>query len=157
MNDYIKTMRQMVGSATLMTIGCGAIIEDDKNRILLQRRKDQNNWGIPGGVMEVNETFEETVKREVEEETDLTIEGIELFGIYSGPSCFKEYPNGDKIYSIQIIFTCTNFSGVLKQEGEESFEHRFFDRAELPEPLNPNQEAFIMDWAEGNGDKVIVK
>lgn len=89
MNDYIKTMRQMIGHETLFTVGCGAIIEDDKNRILLQRRRDQNNWCLPGGVMEVNETFEEAAKREVEEETDLTIEGIELFGIYSGPSCFK--------------------------------------------------------------------
>jgi ADP-ribose pyrophosphatase YjhB (NUDIX family) len=157
MNDYIKTMRQLIGHETLFTVGCGAIIEDNQKRILLQRRRDQNNWCLPGGVMEVNETFEETVKREVEEETGLTLEAIELFGIYSGPSCFKQYPNGDKVYSVQIIFICRDFKGDLKQEGEESFEHRFFDRSDLPEPLNSNQASFILDWAEGRGNKVIVK
>lgn len=157
MNEYIKTMRQMIGKETLFTVGCGAIIEDEMNRILLQRRKDQNNWCIPGGVMEVNETFLETVRREVEEETNLCIANIELFGIYSGPSCFMEYPNGDKVYSVQIIFICRGFQGILKQEGEESFEHRFFDRDNLPNPLNPNQESFILDWADGRGDKVIIK
>ncbi len=34
MNDYIKTMRQMIEHETLLTIGCGAIIEDDIGRIL---------------------------------------------------------------------------------------------------------------------------
>ncbi|MFJ8089233.1 hypothetical protein ACIQ7N_13630 [Lysinibacillus sp. NPDC095746] len=37
MNDYIKMMRQMIGHETLLAIGCGAIIEDDRGRILLQR------------------------------------------------------------------------------------------------------------------------
>ncbi|MGE6515924.1 NUDIX domain-containing protein [Lysinibacillus sphaericus] len=70
MNDYIKTMRQMIGHETLLTIGCGAIIEDDIGRILLQKRTDNNIWGIPGGILEIGETFEETVKREVFEETN---------------------------------------------------------------------------------------
>jgi ADP-ribose pyrophosphatase YjhB (NUDIX family) len=33
----------------------------------------------------IYETFEETVRREVEEETGLTVDDLELFGIYSGP------------------------------------------------------------------------
>lgn len=157
MNDYIKTMRQMIGHKTLFTVGCGAIIEDDMNRVLLQRRKDQNNWGLPGGVMEINETFLETAKREVEEETNLIMRHVNLFGIYSGPDCLGQYPNGDKVYSVQIIFICKDYEGVLKQEGEESFEHRFFDRNHLPDPLNPNQASYILDWANGRGDQVIVK
>lgn len=37
------------------------------------------------------------------------------------------------------------FSGELTQEGEESHEHRFFSRHQLP-TLNSHQERFIMDW-----------
>jgi hypothetical protein len=50
MNDYIKTMRKMIGNETLLTVGCGAIIIDKFERILLQRRTDHDIWGIPGGV-----------------------------------------------------------------------------------------------------------
>jgi ADP-ribose pyrophosphatase YjhB (NUDIX family) len=149
MNDYIQSMRQKIGHETLITVGCGAIIEDSEGRILLQRRKDQNNWCIPGGIMEIGETFLETLQREVCEETNLTIESPSLFGVYSGPSCYKEYPNGDKVFSIQIIFHTKSYYGQLKQEGAESFEHLFFHRDNLPVPLNPNQAAFILDWAEG--------
>jgi ADP-ribose pyrophosphatase YjhB (NUDIX family) len=63
LNDYIQTIRKLVGTETIVTVGCGAIIEDKEGRILLQRRKDQNNWCLPGGVMEIGETFLETVIR----------------------------------------------------------------------------------------------
>lgn len=155
MNDYIQTMRKLVGTETLVTVGCGAIIEDEYGRILLQRRKDQNNWCLPGGVMEIGETFLETVAREVEEETNLVIGHPELFGIYSGPSCYKEYPNGDKVFSVQVIFRVRQYSGDIKQEGPESYEHRFFSRTELPSPLNSNQAAFILDWAEDIATPVV--
>ncbi|MED1950278.1 NUDIX hydrolase [Brevibacillus centrosporus] len=155
MNDYIQTMRKLIGHETLVTVGCGAIIEDDQGRILLQRRADQNNWCLPGGVMEIGETFLETVRREVEEETDLVIENPELFGIYSGPSCYKEYPNGDKVFSVQVIFRVREFSGSLKQVGPESLAHMFFPRNALPSPLNSNQAAFILDWAENTATPVI--
>ncbi|BAH45753.1 MULTISPECIES: NUDIX hydrolase [Brevibacillus] len=149
MNDYIQTMRRLIGQERLITVGCGAIIEDELGRILLQRRKDQNNWCLPGGLMEIGETFIETLFREVEEETNLIIEAPELFGIYSGPSGCREYPNGDKVFSVQIIFRVTSFHGELKQEGPESSEHTFFTRDNLPQTLNPGQAAFILDWAEG--------
>ena len=82
------------------------------------------------------------------EETGLEIDDLKLFGIYSGESCFVQYPNGDKAYSVQVIFTTTTYSGVLKQQGIESREHRFFRREALPENLNPRQKQFIIHWAE---------
>lgn len=96
MNDYVKTIRKLIGNETLITIGCGAIIEDDKGRILLQHRKDKNNWGIPGGIMEIGETVVETVMREVYEETGLStpypIEPTSS-SLYSGLGGRKEGPN----------------------------------------------------------------
>lgn len=158
MVDYIGSMRKLIGHQTLFTVGCGAIIEDSLGQILLQRRKDRDIWGIPGGVMELGETFIETLEREVQEETNLTIFNPQLFGIYSGPPGFGEYPNGDKVYSIQIIFLIKDFKGSLKQEGEESSEHIFFPKTSLPVPLNPSQSPFILDWREENHLKeVIVK
>jgi len=104
--------------------------------------------GIPGGVMEIGETFEETVKRETFEETGLEVNRLKLFGIYSGKSCFVQYPNKDKMYSVQIIFKTNEYEGVLKQRGLESREHRFFRKDQLPKKLNPRQGQFILHWAE---------
>jgi ADP-ribose pyrophosphatase YjhB (NUDIX family) len=97
-------MRKLIGHETLLTVGCGAIIVDQYGRILLQRRTDLDIWGIPGGILELGETFEETVRREVLEETNITIKSVNLFGIYSGKKGFAQYGNGDKVFSVQIIF-----------------------------------------------------
>lgn len=144
--DYIKTMRGLIGKEPLMTVGCGVIITNE-DQILLQHRMDEDNWCIPGGVMELGETFEEAALRETFEETGLAVESLQLFGLYSGQSCFVTYPNGDEVYSVQVIFQSNTYTGQLKQSGEESKEHRFFKRTELPENLNPRQSAFIQDWA----------
>ncbi|QGS69150.1 NUDIX domain-containing protein [Oceanobacillus sp. 143] len=40
------------------------MVIEENECILLQHRTDEDNWCIPGGVMEIGETFEETVKRE---------------------------------------------------------------------------------------------
>ncbi|MCA1322443.1 NUDIX hydrolase [Bacillus tianshenii] len=140
-------MRKFIGHETLMTVGCGIIIEDN-GHILLQHRTDEDNWCIPGGMMEIGETFEEAAKRESLEETGLTASGLELFGIYSGKDCFVEYPNGDKVFSVQMIFISKQFTGSLKQKDIESREHRFFSKTDLPANINPRQKAFIIDWAE---------
>ncbi|MFC5603182.1 NUDIX hydrolase [Sporosarcina koreensis] len=152
--NYIKDMRKLIGHETLFTVGCGVIIENE-GCILLQHRTDEDNWCIPGGVMEIGETFEQTAKRETYEETGLNVSELKLFGMYSGESCFVQYPNNDQVYSVQIIFTTSAYSGELKQQGVESKEHRFFSKKELPDNLNPRQKQFILQWAEERSLPVI--
>ncbi len=47
--NYIKEMRKEVGHASLMVISCGVIIENGKGEILLQKRRDNGCWALPGG------------------------------------------------------------------------------------------------------------
>ncbi|VDH01089.1 RNA pyrophosphohydrolase [Lysinibacillus sphaericus] len=146
--NYIQNMRKLIGHETLFTVGCGVMIVKN-DQLLLQHRIDEDSWCIPGGVMELGETFEETVKREATEETGLSVDKLELFGIYSGEDCYAEYSNGDQVYSVQVIFIAHSTSGELLQEGEESREHRFFAPHNLPDNLNLRQKSFILDWARG--------
>lgn len=145
--DYIQSMRIMIGQKPLLTVGCGVILTNG-DKVLLQHRTDEDNWCIPGGVMELGETFEETARRETYEETGLTVGDLQLFGLYSGESCYVAYPNGDQVYSVQVIFHSETYWGELQQRGTESKAHRFFGRDELPGNLNPRQKAFIQDWAD---------
>lgn len=154
MNDYIANMRKMIGHETLLTVGCGVIIENDEGHILLQHRTDSNSWCIPGGTMELGETVVETALREVEEETGLKVNSPTLFGIYS-KDAFAEYRNGDRVFSVQIIFRAHEFEGMLKQSGPESRSHRFFDKSEIPHNLAQLQSEFILDWKNGENSPVI--
>jgi len=61
-------------------IGVGAIVEDDKGRILLVKHKPerkgywQGKWICPGGQLNLGETLEDGARREVKEETGLDID-----------------------------------------------------------------------------------
>lgn len=66
-------------------VTAGAIILDQQNRILLQRRSDYGDWGLPGGGMDAGEPTEETMIRGVYEETGLEIKEYNLYTVYSGP------------------------------------------------------------------------
>lgn len=80
MADYIRWIRARVGHEPIMLNFAGAIIADEQGRVLLQRRGDRDVWGLPGGALELGESAEEAVIREVREETALTIVPLGLAG-----------------------------------------------------------------------------
>jgi ADP-ribose pyrophosphatase YjhB (NUDIX family) len=59
-------------------VGVGAVIFQDERVLLVQRGHApmQGEWSLPGGALEVGETLEEGVRREVLEETGLAVEPI---------------------------------------------------------------------------------
>ena len=76
--------------------------------------------GISGGSYGTGESFEETAKRELKEETNLDITELTMVKVLSGKDTYREYPNGDKLYDITAIFVITNYSGDLKVNDLES-------------------------------------
>lgn len=82
----------------------GAIILDQQNRILLQRRSDYGDWGLPGGGMDAGESIEETMIREVYEETGLKIKEYNLYTVYSGPRMKYRYPDGNEVVFVMFLF-----------------------------------------------------
>ncbi len=147
--NYIKEMRKNVGHEPLMVTGCGVIIENDKGEILLQKRRDNGCWALLGGGMEIGEKFIETAKREVYEEAGIEIDELKLFGIYSGETGIVTYPNGDICCVTGIVFKTTVYSGEIQNDTEEALEHRFFDKANLPDNIKEYDKRVIIDWAKG--------
>ena len=73
-------------AANSLVPGGSAIVEDDRGRILLQRRADSGNWSLPGGVMEIGESIGDAVVREVREETGLDVELTGVVGLFTDPA-----------------------------------------------------------------------
>ncbi len=64
------------------SVSVAAVITDDHDRALLIQRADNGHWEPPGGVLELGETVEDGLRREVREETGLDIEPVALTGVY---------------------------------------------------------------------------
>lgn len=96
----------------------GAIITDSAGRILLQKRSDYGDWGLPGGGMEPGESIEETMVREVKEETGLDVKHYNLNSIYSGPNMMYTYPDGNEVVFVMFLFNVeVDLKGKLAEDG----------------------------------------
>lgn len=153
--NYISDIRKHIGHDLVMTVGCGVLIVNDKDQVLLQRRSDTGDWCIPGGALEPYETYEEAATREVREEVGITVKDLKLFGIYSGEERRIRYPNEDIVYSLSVIFTSNEYEGVISDQDTEVLEHRFFGRNEVPEELFPADSRAILDWKKGVSEVVV--
>ena len=121
----------------LLQDGAAAIIVNDKNQILLQSRADRDKWGLPGGCQELGERFQDTIIREIKEETNLDIkeEDLELIDVVSGLSRRNDYPNGDIVINNTVLYCIRKYSGELKWNSE-SKNMKFFDIDNLPKNQN---------------------
>lgn len=121
----------------LLQDGAAVIIVNNKGQILLQSRADRDKWGLPGGCQELGERFQDTIIREIKEETNLNVkeEDLELIDIVSGLSRRNNYPNGDVVINNTILYCVRNYSGELKWDSE-SKDMKFFDLDNLPKNQN---------------------
>lgn len=129
---YIMNLRKYVGHEPLIGVGATTLVFNDKNEFLLNLRTDTNTWGIPGGSMELNETIEETAIRELKEETGISADKLELVSVLSGKDYYFEYPNGDKMCTVIILFKVLNYTGNIKVSDNESKQLKFFALNDLP-------------------------
>lgn len=90
------------------SVSVSGVIPDDHGRVLLIRRRDNQHWEPPGGVLELAETIHDGLRREVREETGLDIEPGPLTGIY------KNMPRG----IIALVFRCKITGGHLTPNDE---------------------------------------
>ena len=121
----------------LLQDGAAAVIVNTKGEILLQRRTDKDLWGLPGGCQELGESFEETIIREIKEETNLDVEekDLKLINIVSGKTRMNKYPNGDIVINNTALYYIEKYSGELKYN-EESKDLKFFNLNSLPQNQN---------------------
>lgn len=143
--DYITEIRKLVGHRPLIMAGSTVLILDRGNRLLMMRRTDNHCWGVPGGAMELGETYEETARRETLEEVGVELREIELFSVQSGPESHYIYANGDEIYAANITYLVREFSGEIILDTEEHSEYRYFNLDDLPDDISPPIKPILRD------------
>ncbi|MGE1026938.1 NUDIX hydrolase [Bacillus sp. GMs2/2] len=145
--DYVTGLRKIVGHRPLILVGAVVILIDEENRILLQKRKEPNGlWGIPGGLMELGESIENTAKREIHEETGLLVEGLTLFNVFSGESYFRKLENKDEFYAITVVYSSKKFKGKLQISDNESLHLHFYNIDKLPEDMLITHRNILYDF-----------
>ena len=153
--NYIGDLRKVIGHDTIMTVGCGVLVENEKGQGLLQKRSDNGQWCVPGGALELGETYKEAAARELREEVGIEVKELQLFGLYSGDDRMITYPNQDVVYSLAVIFKTNKYTGTISDEDSEVLEHRFFDPQDIPKDLFAPDARPITDWAKGKTQVVV--
>ena len=106
-------------------VAAHALIER-MGKYLITRRSKHNDymphkWDVPGGIVKAGETLEETIKREVAEETSLTLDvGHIVFA----------YANRDQLpvrQTFQVVYHCEYLSGVVRLDPSEHDAYEWLD------------------------------
>jgi 8-oxo-dGTP pyrophosphatase MutT (NUDIX family) len=125
-----------------------AVVIGDNNRILLQKRRDNGLWSLPGGGMELGESIEETIIREVKEETGYDVKVLKCIGIYTDPEHVIEYSDGEIRQQFSICFACEITGGSL-EVSSESKEVEFISLDQIKSlEMHPAQRVRINDYLE---------
>lgn len=140
--EYYEYLRQYVGNGPLLLPGSTVFIIDDQDRILFQEHFD-GSWSLPGGLMDLGETFEEVARREAFEETGLRVKNLQLVNAFAGPDTHSILANGDEFYACSALYYTNDFEGELVPDGDESKSLAFLSIDEIPQSLNPKYLKYI--------------
>lgn len=111
----------------------GVVIDVDK-RVLVIRRRDNGHWEAPGGVLELGETFEQGVEREVLEETGVQVSVDALTGVY------KNMSRG----IVALVYRCSIKAGHPRASNEAT-SVRWVDRDQIDALMSPAYAARVHD------------
>lgn len=122
-----------------------AIMSFSEDKILLIKRNTRpfvGYWALPGGRMDPGETIEQTIVREVKEETGLDVEIVSKVGEYVEKGVkddidYEYYPT---------CFVVKPVCGEIKKQDSEIQEIKLFSLNDLPEPLAFEHDLMIKDY-----------
>ena len=122
-----------------------AIIEFSDKKILLVKRGTvvfKGYWALPGGRVEPGETVEQTIVREVKEETGLDVEIVRKIGEYRE----KGFQDGIEYDYSPTCFIVKPKDGRIRKQPQEIRQIKLFEMEKLPRKLAFEHSSMIKDY-----------
>lgn len=131
--------KEFLKSIARKRIGGGVVFLNRKNQILLVKASYKDNWLLPGGIVDKNESPKEAAAREAQEEIGIKVRKLKLVSVFWGID--KEYDDD--------YLTFDFYGGVIKKEedvkidGDEIIDFRFVSINKLEKFVSPGTKTRI--------------
>ena len=122
-----------------------AVIPFPPDKILLIKRCTspfKGYWALPGGRVDLGETVEQTIVREVKEETGLDVAVVRKIGEYHE----QGVQDGEEYDYYPACFLVKTLGGETKKQESEIEEIKLFSLNQVPEPLAFEHTQMIKDY-----------
>ncbi|MFJ9429507.1 NUDIX hydrolase [Streptomyces sp. NPDC101490] len=131
-----------------MVVAASAVVTDERGRVLLQLRRDNGLWALPGGGMDLGESLSGAAVREVREETGLAVEITGLVGTYTDPRHIIAYSDGEVRRQFNVCFRARVVGGS-PAVSDESTDVRFVAPEDLDSlPMHHTQRLRLTHFLE---------
>ncbi len=126
-------------------VGVAAIIFEDNKLLLLKRNQEpwKDHWYMPAGYVEIEESIEEAVHREVKEEAGFQVEILKFHTMLS----YHDDPRGNGLI---LFYRCQKLGGEFIAN-EEISDSGFFALDEIPEKIAGAGHRTMIDELIRNG------
>ena len=130
-----------------------AAIFNDNGEILLQKRRDVNQWCIISGHVEFGETVSAAMLREIKEETNVEGKLLRFVGVYSSPASQTYYYEHETVQYITSYFVA-RLNGEINQHfsNNETRELRFFPVNNIPKEMATINPDWLNDALSDTGE-----
>jgi 8-oxo-dGTP pyrophosphatase MutT (NUDIX family) len=127
---FLAELRELVGTRPLWLNSAHAAVTNSSGDLLLCRRTDDDQWSLPGGIIEPGEQPADAVVREVHEEAGIVVDPVSLALVDVSPTF--TYPSGDRAQYLDLIFRRRHVSGHARVADTESTAIEWFSPRKLP-------------------------
>ena len=124
----------MTKEAPTHSVSVAGVVIDADGRVLVIQRRDNGHWEPPGGILELGETLEQGVQREVMEETGVQVTVNGLTGVY------KNMNRG----IVALVYRCSIAAGNPRTSSETT-SVRWVDRDQIDALMSPAYATRVHD------------
>jgi len=120
-----------------------------KGKLLLEKRRDSDLWGLVGGGIKAHETELQAITREIWEELGLRVKPQKLkkLAVYGEPGRIAAFQDGSVWRMVIVVYALELEEEPLLRISKESKQLKFFSREELRNiPIVVTHSDIVEDW-----------